>query len=154
MCSRYHQAFFQLAKTGRLPKEAHPRISTIDKMQGDEYDLVIADFVVVDAVSRGGLGFNRDDGRCNVAFTRAKSAFVTVLPVTMKNEPSNDDNASAKSPKGKEPFLVEYVEFMYQRLSIPTVEPIGKSNSSFDSHTDLDANQKSRLWLSIFLRRR
>lgn len=55
----------------------HTHIATIDSSQGSEYDCVIADFVVTEHRE---LGFTRDETRCNVAFTRAKSVFVALLP--------------------------------------------------------------------------
>ena len=119
---------FQLSKAGILPKEAHPRIATIDKMQGNEYDLVISDFVVTEASSRKALGFNRSENRCNVAFTRAIAASVALLPLKLVEGSFTitDDDISNNKSKGKDLFLVEYVKFMAKNACVYSVVPQGE----------------------------
>ena len=130
--SRIHQALFQLSKAGILPKEAHPHVATIDKMQGVEYELVISDFVVTDGSSRRSLGFNRCEHRCNVAFTRAIAASVALLPLKLMEGAITlkDDDVSSINSTGKDPFLIEYVKFMSKNASVYTVAPKGKLISS------------------------
>jgi hypothetical protein len=93
---------------------------------------VITDFVVTDASSRHGLGFTKDENRCTVAFTRAKSALVTLLPSTLLSDvlAVNRDDGSTRVFKAKDPFLVEYMKFMSQQASVYAVTPKGKLISS------------------------
>ena len=96
----------------------HPAVKTIDGMEGHEYDWVIIDLVV----TRGSwvdLGFLKDDARCNVAFTRAKCAFVALLPKAVGAPPSS-------TISGTPSYLVDFARYMTGKGAvyavIPTVE--------------------------------
>lgn len=53
------------------------RISTVDKFQGDEADIVVLDLVVRSNLGDG-LGFMRDKHRLNVAISRAREALIVI----------------------------------------------------------------------------
>lgn len=100
----------------------------MDKVQGEEFEFVILDFVVNDASSRSGMGFTRDENRCTVAFTRAKSALVTLLPTSLLENAvtANRDDGSTRFYKAKDLFVVEYLKYMCKQASVYTMTPKGK----------------------------
>ena len=91
-------------------------VSTVDKFQGSEKDIIIFD--VVKSEVNGTLGFLAMENRINVAFSRAQRLMICVGDAKfIKNTPSKT---------GKKVLLQEFTEFMLSNAQVLASEEIEK----------------------------
>jgi superfamily I DNA and/or RNA helicase len=100
----------------RKASEKELVISTVDKFQGSEKDIIIFD--VVKSEVNGTLGFLAMENRINVAFSRAQRLMICVGDAKfIKNTPSKT---------GKKVLLQEFTEFMLSSAQVLASEDIEK----------------------------
>lgn len=100
----------------RKASEKELVISTVDKFQGSEKDIIIFD--IVKSEVNGTLGFLAMENRINVAFSRAQRLMICVGDAKfVKNTPSKT---------GKKVLLQEFVEFMLANSQVMPSEEIVK----------------------------
>ncbi|KAI9878836.1 MAG: hypothetical protein M1830_010359 [Pleopsidium flavum] len=104
------------AKEGGFSVDEWPPIETVDNYQGQDKRFVILDLVIT---SGDALGFMVDEGRMNVATTRAKEVFWVVgnkemsYAVRFENwKPTKKNNRGLEVPNPM-PYVIEYVKQLY-----------------------------------------
>jgi hypothetical protein len=140
---RYKQAFFKLTADGELPLEAHPKICTANSSQGQESKVVILDWVISSADSRGDLGFTADDNQCNVAQSRMTEVMINIIPDavgsgTLSNARDARMNSFGDVVTPKVPYPCAFVQWANRRMMTVRV--------ASDPDADEDADPTSGPW--------